>query len=160
MMRTHRCAISGSLALYFFDLTLEWAPADMDLYMPQQRRQRVVRYLTAEGYTPVQRADIHHSEYNVNCGIADVVTMCNSACTINVVVAAGRTCIAPIFCFHTTAVMNFLSADVFFCAYPTLTTSKKALCNPIAYSDGWPTTALALCYTKYANRGYSVRMNP
>ncbi|KAH7917684.1 hypothetical protein BV22DRAFT_979405, partial [Leucogyrophana mollusca] len=26
MMRTHGCAISGSLALYFFNPTLEWAP--------------------------------------------------------------------------------------------------------------------------------------
>ncbi|KAH7918703.1 hypothetical protein BV22DRAFT_1024126, partial [Leucogyrophana mollusca] len=129
LMRTHGCAISGSVALYFFDPAGGWAPSDMDLYVPRRRSKRVLRYLTAAGYAPLDRTHEVRPQYGTECGVANVVTLCNGTCTIDVIIAVMNAAIAPIFRFHSTTVMNYISADGFFCAYPTLTSKKRALAN-------------------------------
>ncbi|KAH7908092.1 hypothetical protein BJ138DRAFT_984205, partial [Hygrophoropsis aurantiaca] len=159
MMRSHRCAISGSLALYFFDPARNWIPADMDLYVPKNRKNRVLRYLLCTGYNPVNISS-NRSSYKLECGMDKVITMCNGDVNIDVIITSGRNSIAPITHFHLTAVMNFLSADGFFSAYPNLTADGRALCNPLQFYHHQPRSLTAYCYQKYALRRYDIRINP
>ncbi|KAH7917039.1 hypothetical protein BV22DRAFT_1052728, partial [Leucogyrophana mollusca] len=77
VMRTHGCAISGSVALYYFDPTRGWAPVDMDIYVPRWRIKRVLNYLVSAGYAPVDRPNEHRTHYGAECGMAEVVTLSN-----------------------------------------------------------------------------------
>ncbi|KIJ58467.1 hypothetical protein HYDPIDRAFT_67572, partial [Hydnomerulius pinastri MD-312] len=71
---------------------------------------------------------------DLDLAITSVVTLSNSDHTIDVIESSSTVSIAPIFKFHLTAVMNFISSEGFFSAYPHLTTSGRALTNPQQYT--------------------------
>ncbi|KAH7906870.1 hypothetical protein BJ138DRAFT_977368, partial [Hygrophoropsis aurantiaca] len=160
MLRTHSSVVSGSVALHYFDPSECWRPVDMDIYVPAGRRKRVLHFLETAGYYPVDRDRAVKPDYGDNCGIISVTTVCNGDKTIDVISACSHISIAPIFRFHLSAVMNFLSADGFFCAYPSLTAERGAIYNRTSYVDEEPTPPTIHAYVKYANRGYTLRRSP
>ncbi|KAI6036919.1 hypothetical protein BKA83DRAFT_112210, partial [Pisolithus microcarpus] len=48
---------------------------------------------------------------------------------IDVVISRTSTALSPIFQFHSTAVMNFVSADTIFCSYPELMLRRLSMVN-------------------------------
>ncbi|KIN95175.1 hypothetical protein M404DRAFT_166472, partial [Pisolithus tinctorius Marx 270] len=61
--------------------------------------------------------------------IHSVVTFSNLLRSINVIVSTTAAAVSPIFKFHSTAVMNFISADYIFCAYLMLTLDLMLMVN-------------------------------
>ncbi|KAH7903734.1 hypothetical protein BJ138DRAFT_1120097 [Hygrophoropsis aurantiaca] len=159
-LRTHSSVVSGSVALHFFDPAGNWVPEDMDIYVPSERKKKMLRFLETIGYYVVERGRIVPPAYQGGCGFYSVTTVCNGSKNIDVITAIGKASIAPIFRFHLSAVMNFLSADSFFCAYPTLTTEKKAIYNKSSFVNGEPSPSTVQAYIKYAERGYTLRRSP
>ncbi|KIM69882.1 hypothetical protein SCLCIDRAFT_89022, partial [Scleroderma citrinum Foug A] len=51
-------------------------------------------------------------------------------CKFDVVISKRVMAAAPIFQFHTTVVMNFISPGRYFCAYPALTFCGLSMVNP------------------------------
>lgn len=125
MMDVHCAVISGSLALYMFNLVQNWQPNDMDLYVPRQQANRVKLRLRAMGFVPVSGTAVMHQYRRVNT-IASVTKLTNGDRTIDVIELWSRTPFAPIFKFHLTAVMNFVSSKGFFSAYPALTNKRRS----------------------------------
>ncbi|KAH7905992.1 hypothetical protein BJ138DRAFT_967557, partial [Hygrophoropsis aurantiaca] len=160
MLRTHSSVVSGSVALHYFDPSELWRPDDMDIYVPAGRKKRVLRFLETAGYYPVNRDAGVKPDYGDSCGIISVTTVCNGDKTIDVISARSHVSTAPIFRFHLSAVMNFLSADGFFCAYPSLTAERCAIYNRSSFVDGEPTPSTVYAYVKYAYRGYTLHRSP
>ncbi|KAL4075434.1 hypothetical protein J3A83DRAFT_4089352 [Scleroderma citrinum] len=59
-----------------------------------------------------------------------MTTLALGNCTINIVTSRTEAAISPIFQFHCTALMNFISTDQIFCAYPMLTLQSLVIINP------------------------------
>ncbi|KAH7905652.1 hypothetical protein BJ138DRAFT_1017424 [Hygrophoropsis aurantiaca] len=160
MLRTHSSVVSGSVALHYFDPSERWRPDDMDIYVPAGRRKRVLLFLETAGYYTVDRGRAIKPDYGDNCGVISVTTVCNGDKTIDVISSCSHISIAPIVRFHLSAVMNFLSADGFFCAYPSLTAERRAICNSTPFGHGQPSPSTVHAYVKYAHRGYTLRRSP
>ncbi|KIN97310.1 hypothetical protein M404DRAFT_160711, partial [Pisolithus tinctorius Marx 270] len=73
---------------------------------------------------------------------------------IDVIVSRTSTAISPLFQFHSTAVMNFISADSIFCAYPNLTFHRRALINSLPVYNGSIGFKTMAALQKYASRGF------
>ncbi|EGN93335.1 hypothetical protein SERLA73DRAFT_156308 [Serpula lacrymans var. lacrymans S7.3] len=72
--------------------------------------------------------------YEADVDIKEVVKTLNGLKNIDVVVSSTSMSISPIFHFHSTAVMNFISGDGFFSAYPKLTGMYRSLTNANHYT--------------------------
>ncbi|KAG6371570.1 hypothetical protein JVT61DRAFT_9277 [Boletus reticuloceps] len=157
ILHTHRAVVSGSFALFVFDRSGGWTPEDMDVYVPRGRMGQVINLLRALGYIPIRAVSKANSYHPYDQPIRRVTTLTNGVRSIDVVESSTRSSLSPIFQFHTTAVMNYISLNGFFCAYPTLTSQRRALVNHVRLNDNSPTDKLVTCYSKYICRGFELR---
>ncbi|KAI6130705.1 hypothetical protein EDD16DRAFT_1446124, partial [Pisolithus croceorrhizus] len=130
ILRTCDAVVSGSTALHILlpELGTGWTPADMDVYIPQRTSALMLRRLKVEGYTPVAEKVQHTHGYRYS-DVLRVLVVSNGYCKIDVVVSRTPAAISPIFQFHSTALMNFISADTIFCCYPKLTLHYVSMAN-------------------------------
>ena len=129
-MSTCNAVISGSAALHFL-LALKstpWHATDLDLYVPQSNASQFVTLLTQLGYQVIHRTKADHSFYS-HSNILTVLSLSNGDRRIDLIVSKKQAAAAPIFQFHSTAVMNFVTRDKLFCAYPELTFRGLSLVN-------------------------------
>ncbi|KAI6126360.1 hypothetical protein EDD16DRAFT_1473580 [Pisolithus croceorrhizus] len=114
--------ISGSTTLHILLLRLRtpWTLADLDIYMLQVTSMLMLSCLMAQDYHIVTEGDDDEVPYTP-CNRGQVVLLTNGKRWIHVVVSATASALSPIFHFHSTAVMNFISTDTIFCCYPRLT---------------------------------------
>ncbi|KIJ10854.1 hypothetical protein PAXINDRAFT_85397 [Paxillus involutus ATCC 200175] len=156
----HCVVISRSLALYLFDPSHGWLLNNIDLYIPRHRVLHVMKRLHRLGYIPVKDVSQRHSHYHSENDIASVTMLTNGDHTVDLVESTTISALSPIFKFHLTAVMNYVSADGFFSAYPTLTTRGCSLINPMQFISHLPTSHMAACFDKYLQQGYDLRFSP
>ncbi|KAI6010316.1 hypothetical protein EDC04DRAFT_2540763, partial [Pisolithus marmoratus] len=120
--------ISGSTALHI--LLLEqgtpWTADNLDIYMPQCTITMLLNWLKFEGYYLISNNPHGRQHYTYSL-VECVLVISNGECKIDVVVSGTSTALSPIFQFHSTAVMNFISADTIFCCYPTLMLHHQTL---------------------------------
>ncbi|KAI6157452.1 hypothetical protein BKA82DRAFT_48178, partial [Pisolithus tinctorius] len=118
----HMCdaVVSGSTALHVLlpENTMDWTPTDLDIYVPKHCYPHL-RILTHQT-TPIYSQST----------ITFIVAWGKGNCHIDVVVTNTEVAVSPIFQFHSTAVMNFITADHIFCAYPALTLHGLSIVNP------------------------------
>ncbi|KIO09176.1 hypothetical protein M404DRAFT_935145 [Pisolithus tinctorius Marx 270] len=62
--------------------------------------------------------------------------------------------LSPIFQFHSTAVMNFFTANSLFCAYPSLTLHHRALINTASLCNCTFPPSHMQALLKYKSRGF------
>lgn len=96
------------------------------MYVTHDGLGPVLEGLYKEGYIALQTAVTAPHEYEGN-EIERVITLGNSTHKIDVVVSRMSLSIAPIFQFHSSVVMNYVSVDTFFSAYPSLTMESIGL---------------------------------
>lgn len=153
-----KAIISGSTALCFMmkpSMHSNWSPGDLDIYCSRQGSASLISYFRFEGYTITRRWS--DELYPSVEGIADVISITNRNKKIDIVITNATSAFYCIMRFHVTAVMNFLSADGFFSAYPTLTSRNLALASALSYYPQTdPTPIHTSCYAKYELRGYFV----
>lgn len=157
ILHMHHAIVSGSFALHIFDRSGAWSPKDLDLYVPFHRVNHIVNRLRAHGYIPVGPPHKGNSRITYRHTIASVTKLTNSNHFINIVESSTHSSISPVFQFHLTVVMNYISSSRVFSAYPTLTTQRRSMINHIHYKDNSPTNGLVACYAKYISRGYDLR---
>ncbi|KAH7918547.1 hypothetical protein BV22DRAFT_982838, partial [Leucogyrophana mollusca] len=152
--------VSGSIALrlLFPPTTIDWPTTDMDIYVPKHTSHIVIDYFHKEGYTSVSHG-CTTSTY-ARTSILKVYTLLKGYRTIDIVVSKTGCALKPIFQFHTTGVMNFVTADTILCAYPTLTTKFRSLINPIALRDARLSIPMLQAIVKYSDRGFSIHGSP
>ena len=77
---------------------------------------------------------------------------------VDVVELREVTALVLIFKFHSTVLMNFISAKSMFSAYPLLTASGHTIINPVVFHNGWVKIPVLFVLLKYRERGFDVRM--
>jgi hypothetical protein len=156
--------VSGSLALAFMvpAQSLGWSPKDMDLYTTKRSVDKWVRYLKFCGYQPKGGSAARLDGYPVHSEIREVIYFENpsSGRSLDLIVAMSLAT-KPMFCYHSTLVMNCLTGRGFFSAYPQLTSSLRGLINPsVLITYNIPPSHVVLCLRKYAKRGFSLVERP
>ncbi|KAJ8580434.1 hypothetical protein M405DRAFT_706132, partial [Rhizopogon salebrosus TDB-379] len=145
--------VSGSCALSITQpkaLALE--PHDMDIYTTKVFEKRVLRFLAKqEGYGIYSEARTRYT----SSGMRDLFRLRRGKRAIDVVVTGHQSSLAPIFHFHSTIVMNYISADTICCVYPLWTSKNRGLVNPRLYK--WDLNLWALdSLMKYTRRGFAL----
>ncbi|KAH7904554.1 hypothetical protein BJ138DRAFT_1236942 [Hygrophoropsis aurantiaca] len=153
-LRITSSVISGSLALQFLlpAVNCSWGAIDMDIYSTQSGYETILINLLLDGYTMVCN---RYSNYYTSFAINRVIKLVKGNRSIDIIVSQTNNVLLPILHFHSTVVMNYLSADSFFSAYPMLTIEYRGLINRSPYNTNVRSTARALA--KYQYRGFSVQ---
>lgn len=158
--------ISGSTVLSFMLPYGErtWTPKDLDLYTNKAGYTCVISALAHHGYS-INKVYTGYTAGNsqhdttpeaIGFGIDRVINMRNTLDhSIDVIISVDKSPFIPIFNFHSTALMNFISGKGFFCAYPRLTSSQMSVVNPLGFPGlDTPTARIQACIQKYEERGF------
>ncbi|KAH7906346.1 hypothetical protein BJ138DRAFT_1117666 [Hygrophoropsis aurantiaca] len=156
-MRITSSVISGSFALAMLlpAADVAWGVADLDIYTNFKSYHRLIIYLLREGYTIRSTTRRHSPVCYSNSAIRKVMTLDKQTRSIDVIISAFKDSTIPIFHFHSTIVMNYVSADSLFSAYPRLTSQYRALVNPLSLPQSHvngPSCAME----KYRHRGFRI----
>lgn len=168
MLHRHNAVLSGSAALRvaFPD---NWEAGDLDFYCPATEFADFCRDLRRFGYVST-RPVVKTPYWKCSAGIRRIAYLANSVTgtTVNVIESTTESPLTPIFFFHSTVVMNVVSADGVTSFYPSLTNDKKGELIRLSSRSGID-RALGLCnflddsrrrrnehaLAKYRTRGYS-----
>ncbi|KIK18502.1 hypothetical protein PISMIDRAFT_50173, partial [Pisolithus microcarpus 441] len=122
--------ISGSTALHVLlpECGTLWTPTDLDIYVLHREAERLLDHLTDQGYAVIAELPVKKVGYTYS-HVSRLVVLTNGKNSVDVVVSKTSTTLSPIFQFHSTAVMNFISADTIFSGYPTLTLWHLSVVN-------------------------------
>lgn len=167
LLRESHSVISGSTSLHFMlpHDDRVWTPKDLDLYTNKSGYALVLSTLAQYGYTIHKVYTGYTSRHGqedaaaeaFGFGVDRVINLqneCNGS--IDVIVSTEDSPYIPIFNFHSTALMNFISGDGFFCAYPRLTSKGISVVNPLGFPGrDTPTARIQSCIQKYENRGFT-----
>ena len=154
MLRTCKTVISGSTALhYLLGTSTPWSPTDLDLYTPHSHMHQLITLMNNQGYHVVHQGRINNSLYMYS-KISTVVSLSNGDRDIDVIVCKMFASLPPVFQFHSTAVMNFISPDRIFCAYPALTFRGLSMINPGPLYMGRRGRNTFNALQKYEDRGF------
>ncbi|KAG1734241.1 uncharacterized protein EDB91DRAFT_1084144 [Suillus paluster] len=150
--------VSGSCALNLVQAR-QGAVAinDLDIYTTLQNFKDFVQFFTeTEHYTVIR--NINHpppGPYN-SSGMAKLFRLQNNGRNVDIIVTNLSSAISPIFQFHSTIVMNFISAEAVFCAYPGWTLDMAGLVHPRMYKQNATNFATVKGLAKYMQRGFTV----
>lgn len=154
ILRTCDAVISGSTALHLLlpETGTSWTPKDLDIYVPLATSRFLLKRLQYEGYTIHSELQTNVANYTYS-HVHGVVVVCKGQRKIDVVISRTSTALSPIFQFHSTAVMNFVSADTIFCSYPKLTLRRLSLVNAGPLYCSPDRRAVLDAVRKYQTRG-------
>ncbi|KAG6907171.1 hypothetical protein DXG01_010257 [Tephrocybe rancida] len=147
--------ISGSTVLAILN-PWTFKPGDLDVYVPRSAGTEVrVRFQTTYAVQIVPQVNDRFPLYGDLADIHDVITLRSESISINLIVSRTDNPLLPIFNFHSTVVMNFLSSTDLFCAYPDLTFNYLNLVNMnVVGASGGVGDKLEESIAKYIRRGY------
>ncbi|KAF6749188.1 hypothetical protein DFP72DRAFT_1073319 [Ephemerocybe angulata] len=157
--------LSGSGALEII-LPGTCTPGDLDFYCPRDEGQTLSFYLEANGFnkydyggssTKRRSEDVDDDEehYDNRNGINSVIRLRHDAhgSKIHIIESVSLSPLVPVFFFHSTVVMNFVSATAAVCFYPELTFRHQGLLNfSCSGADRKNRTAVQ----KYKERGFEI----
>ncbi|KAG6908039.1 hypothetical protein DXG01_006401 [Tephrocybe rancida] len=166
VLRSTEAVISGSSVLLLLNPET-FIPGDLDIYVDSSHASQLMKalrekYPVHEGTPPPSKPSMMEEDYDNLEDIQDIYTLINGDKKINLVVGTDSA-ITPIFHFHSSVVMNFISADAVYCAYPELTFNWRNMVNS---NVTLPADVVALktfreraklCLEKYRDRGYEAR---
>ncbi|KAI6153940.1 hypothetical protein BKA82DRAFT_23163 [Pisolithus tinctorius] len=130
LLRSCDAVVSGSCVLHLMLPANEtpWVSTDLDIYVSSCQLTYLSVLLEREGYVVMHQCSVEAGPYG-SSSICSVVSFSNMHRSIDVIVSSTVAAVSPIFEFHSTAVMNFITADNIFCAYPMLTLELMSMVN-------------------------------
>ncbi|KAI6035667.1 hypothetical protein F5J12DRAFT_689224, partial [Pisolithus orientalis] len=130
-----------------------WLPTNLDIYVPFWLENLIACLLVGQGYHLHEPASVDVAVY-AGTSIHSVHAFSKGHYKIDVIISVNAASIAPVFQFHTTTVMNIVSADCIFYTYPALTMQAHSHVNlTLLYNSGLHHKAIALLQ-KYMSRGF------
>jgi hypothetical protein len=161
LMQTTRTVLSGSCALNIIQ-SREGAVEinDLDVYTTLQEFETVLQFFTEDEHYKVI-GNFHcppAGPYN-HTGIAKLLRLYKNGTNMDIIVTNLTLAVAPIFQFHNTIVMNFISAEAIFCAYPAWTLNMVRLVHPRMYKQNCTNLAMVKALVKYMERGFNIYSN-
>lgn len=150
-----RAVVSGSAALHLMlpPKMTYWTPQDLDIYAPNVHYISVCARMLSLGYSIADEHERDPTPYTYS-QVKEVLTFSDGTHKVHVVFSKSMTAFAPIFEFHSTAVMNFVSPRHLFCAYPDLTFKELSIINPGAAYFGPFNVSVVDALRKYNLRGF------
>jgi hypothetical protein len=152
--------VSGSSAL-----TLVQAEAgaimmgDMDVYATEMFEEEVMKYFKEkEGYLSIQDV-VRKNQYD-SSAISKIHKLMKGDKKIDLIITDWTSAIAPILQFHSTAVMNYITAQSVVCLYPRWTSAKMSFINPRLYLEGKTNLRTVEVLIKYIDRGFKISADP
>ncbi|PPQ65713.1 hypothetical protein CVT26_000331 [Gymnopilus dilepis] len=140
------CIISGSAALYVLH-PHSFIPNDLDFYCPESSAPDIQYALFQRGYTD-HEDQTRESHYPPPTIIAvHRYRKRGVRRSINLVVTRSENPLTAVVEFHSTLVMNAITADGILCLYPMLTLSGLGVITV-------DTPAARRCFEKYRDRGF------
>lgn len=151
--------ISGSFALRCLfpgPNLLQYTPHDIDIYVPQDQEETVLHFLEAHfGYK--LRFSCLMNYYAPQIDRVVWLDGPNGG-IVNVIISSSTSALLPIFSFHSTMVMNFISSTGIYSAYNHLTRSFQYIPNnPILFKNQTSREVMTRCLEKYHARGFQLR---
>lgn len=125
MLDTTDGVMSGSAVLNICD-PKDWQPGDLDFYCALGRLTQTRAFSRSQGYTvvpqehPLATTDLD-DEYVLKNLMKSVTILEKQGKKINVIEASVSCAVAPLFAFHSTLVMNAVTAGGVVCYYPSTT---------------------------------------
>ncbi|KAJ7441876.1 hypothetical protein FB451DRAFT_955794, partial [Mycena latifolia] len=154
MLKTTRSIISGSVALLMVT-DLHFEPGDIDIYVPTSQHDTALAI--AERKLGFEARWSNVPTYDNNSEIKTVVHLQKGEKWMNLIVVKGEEPTIAVFQFHSTLVMNYLTAFGLYCAYPTLTLKGLGVANlPALLRDISSPGRSIECFEKYRDRGFSI----
>lgn len=117
LMRKTWSVLSGSSVLWLLDgFPTRWTPKDLDVYCPLGSREYVVKFWKHEGYTVTYHGNVYvNPEYphrgRQMSSLRTITKLERGKQRIDVLESRSSSAVEPIHFFHSTVVMNFISAD-------------------------------------------------
>ncbi|KAG2135278.1 hypothetical protein DEU56DRAFT_913393 [Suillus clintonianus] len=130
---------------------------DLDVYTTLANFGDLIRFFTDKEHYKIV-GDFHRpppGPYN-NTGIAKVFRLKKKERKIDIIVTHLTAAASLIFQFHNTIVMNFISAEAVFCAYPGWTLNMLGLVHPRMYKQNGTNLSTIKALAKYMKRGFSL----
>ncbi|PVG03863.1 hypothetical protein CPB86DRAFT_308721 [Serendipita vermifera] len=120
LMRKIGAVVAGSSALWFaVGMPNDRKANDLDIYTPRCLYEEIVDFLYEEGYTTSR--EIGSEQYRETLPFSSVRRLVKEGKHIDVLESFDYTSVSPIIRSHSTATMNFITADSFVVLYPALT---------------------------------------
>ncbi|KAG2752531.1 hypothetical protein P692DRAFT_201663656, partial [Suillus brevipes Sb2] len=160
LMERTGTVISGSSALHLFQAKSKAvALQDLDIYVTREFEEIVLEHLKeVEGYK-VKKTATRRIDYD-SSAITKVHKLAHKKKKIDVIITDWASAIVPILQYHSTVVMNYITARTFVSLYPKWTNQMKSLVNPCIYMDDKSNLRTALALMKYIRRGFDVSAEP
>ncbi|KAI6027782.1 hypothetical protein BKA83DRAFT_4014945, partial [Pisolithus microcarpus] len=155
ILRKCDAVISGSTALHILlpECGTSWTPRDLDIYVLQANSAMLLHHILLQGYRTIKDVDLNKKGYTYSMH-SHVVVVTDGHRRIDIIVSSSSAAMTPIFQFHSTAVMNFISVDTIFSCYPALTLRHPSMMNAGHLYYGTPTGTLLEAVRKYQARGF------
>ncbi|KAJ7482516.1 hypothetical protein FB451DRAFT_1029793 [Mycena latifolia] len=154
MLRTTRSIVSGSVALLMIS-DMDFEPGDIDIYVPTSQSETALAIAQGKLGFEVRHGNV--PAYDNNSGIKRVVHLQKGEKWMNIIVVKGEDPTAAVFQFHSTVVMNYLTAFGLYCAYPSLTLKRLGVANlPALLREVSTPGRSADCFEKYRDRGINI----
>jgi len=149
--------VSGSTALHFLlpIVSTPWSPTDLDIYVPFRCQLQLSNLLKQRGYHLEKKRKSNESRsFYSGSKIFAVLTFTKAHNKIDVVVSTSDCAVLPVFQFHCTAVMNFITPNSIFYAYPSLTFQSLSMMNGSPLYNGSFSPLGVKALIKYKKRGF------
>ncbi|KIO02726.1 hypothetical protein M404DRAFT_53418, partial [Pisolithus tinctorius Marx 270] len=119
---------STALCLVLPANAYNWLTLDLNIYVPHYNQVQLYNLLHKHHYRVIHNGKCNVKNYSLST-IYTVTTFGNNQKVIDVIVFKTVSALSPIFQFHSTAIMNFFSADSLYCTYLSLTLHHHAMVN-------------------------------
>ncbi|KAG6906323.1 hypothetical protein DXG01_014480 [Tephrocybe rancida] len=150
--------VSGSCALLVLN-PFTFHPKDLDVYCSRGELDTVVAAF--RGKYPGLQFQQPCPDYDDIPHVFTAVSLKDHIRSINIVASRTDNNLLPIFNFHSSVVMNFVSAREIYCGYPDLTFKYRNIINVLmAAAPGCNCIKFAECIVKYEKRGYNYATDP
>ncbi|KAG1868398.1 hypothetical protein F4604DRAFT_1584797 [Suillus subluteus] len=152
--------MSGSSTLHLVQAKAEAVHLrDMDVYVTVEFEESVMEYFKKEEGYKVTNKSRQKSEYD-SLVVTKVYKLEKNGKKVDIIFTEYASAIVPILQYHSTAVMNYITACSLMSLYPQWTKEKKSLVNPCMYTDDCTNICTVLALMKYTCRGFHVTAEP
>ncbi|KAH7931400.1 hypothetical protein BV22DRAFT_998736 [Leucogyrophana mollusca] len=157
LLRLTSSVVSGSVALQMLlpAVSVRWSSSNIDIYVPRSQVIIVMAYLAQQNYQTVCVGG--DRPVRSQSSVHTVVAMINGSKTIEIVVSITECAVRPVFQIHSTIVMNYITHNGFFSAYPKLTGQYRALFNVMSMRDARLVLGNMQALVKFQRRGFDVQ---
>ncbi|KAG1793646.1 uncharacterized protein HD556DRAFT_1443437 [Suillus plorans] len=151
--------ILGLSALHLIQAKMEALELnDLDVYVTHEFDKEVVKHMKGKGYEMKWESE-RKTEYD-GSAMKKIYKLMKNEREVDIIVTNWAGAIVPIVQYHSTAVMNYMTAHSLVCMYPEWTKNCQSLVNPQMYLNNGTNICTVMALMKYVRRGFCMSADP